>query len=312
MKRSPLIFALALLACCFVPPAEAQYARYSVSFPSVTSQYATPFLVANIAPNLPILAVCNHPANALPCSNYATTYTSSGTACANGSQDTPDPQPSACQATGDAQGNIGFWALPGEYDYTVCIQNTTSCFGPYTVTLGQPSVYSYFGNELAFTSLGFELVDSAGDGLACILSATTCNLQATTEISFTVGANAINETATGTAFTKTITALKLASTTNCSNGASPAVCGSASAGSVVIAAAASTVVVDTTAVTANSEIFVFPDESAAISGVTCNTTAAQALATVGITARTPGASFTITTTGSIATHPACFDYLIVN
>src|SRR5207302_7263892 len=48
---------------------------------------------------------------------------------------------------------------------------------------------------------------------------------------------------------------------NCTSSASPAVCGSAAAGSVVIAAAATTVTVNTTAVTANSQIFLQPDDS---------------------------------------------------
>ena len=131
---SSLLFALIHFACCFVP-ADAQNVRATIPFPSITSQYTTPFLVANVAPNLPVIAVCNYPANALPCTNYATTFTSSGAACPNGAQNTPDPQPSACQSTGDAQGNLAFNAAPGRYAYTVCIQNTTSCFGPYTITL---------------------------------------------------------------------------------------------------------------------------------------------------------------------------------
>lgn len=130
---SYLVFATLLMACSFT---HAQNVRYSAPFPSVSSTTSTPFLVANIPPNSPVIAVCNSPANQVPCTNYATTYTSAGAACSNGSQDTPDPQPSACQSTGDAQGNIGFWARPGQYDYTVCIQNSTTCLGPYTVTLG--------------------------------------------------------------------------------------------------------------------------------------------------------------------------------
>lgn len=127
------VFAVILFACSFV---RGQVnARFSTEFPSVSSAYTTPFLVANIPPNSPTVAFCNHPANATPCTNYATTYTSLGAACPNGTQDTPDPQPSSCQSTGDAQGNIGFFAPPGTYDYTVCIQNSTSCFGPYTITL---------------------------------------------------------------------------------------------------------------------------------------------------------------------------------
>ena len=130
MKR---ILVLLLFAGMF---AHAQNVRYDAPFPSVTSQYTTPFLVANVPPNSPTLSVCHSPANAVPCTNYVTTYNSAAVACPNGAQDTPQPQPSACQSTGDAQGNIGFWAPVGTYDYTVCIVGTVSCFGPYTVTLG--------------------------------------------------------------------------------------------------------------------------------------------------------------------------------
>jgi hypothetical protein len=115
-------------------PALAQNVRFDAPFPSVSSASTTPYLVANVPPNSPVLAVCNSPANAVPCTNYATTYTSAGVACPNGAQDTPQPQPSACQASGDAQGNIGFWAPPAKYDYTVCVG--TNCYGPYTVTIG--------------------------------------------------------------------------------------------------------------------------------------------------------------------------------
>jgi len=132
MRKRLLVFLVFFL----MPLAFGQNVRYSVSFPSVSSSTTIPYLVANTPPNSPVLAVCNSPANAVPCTNYATTYTSAGAACPNGAQDTPDPQPSACQSTGDDQGNIGWWAPPGKYDYTVCILNSTSCFGPYTVTLG--------------------------------------------------------------------------------------------------------------------------------------------------------------------------------
>ena len=131
-----IVFAVLLICCAF---AHAQNVRYSAPFPSVSTKTTTPYLVANVPPNSPVMAVCNSPANGVPCTNYATTYTSLGVACTNGAQDTPDPQPSACQSTGDAQGNIGFWAPPGQYDYTVCIQNSINCFGPYTVTLGSTS-----------------------------------------------------------------------------------------------------------------------------------------------------------------------------
>lgn len=135
MKKLFLLFVLALAPLSLF----AQNVRISIPFPSISSQYP-PLLQANIAPNLPVLAVCNYPANATPCTNYATTYDSTGAACSNGAQDTPDPQPSSCQSTGDAQGNLGFWIPPGTYDYTVCIQNTVSCFGPYTFTAGSGGI----------------------------------------------------------------------------------------------------------------------------------------------------------------------------
>jgi len=147
-----LTFGLLLFACSFV---EGQNARYSAPFPSVSSTTATPFLVANVPPNSPLLSVCVSPANQVPCTNYATTYNSAGVACPVGAQDTPDPQPSACQGTGDAQGNIAFWAPPGKYDYTVCIENTVSCFGPYTITLD-----SYAGPGIAVEVAGTPLSSS--------------------------------------------------------------------------------------------------------------------------------------------------------
>src|ERR1017187_7349668 len=100
MRKLFLLFLL-------VPLAFPQNVRFSTSFPSVSSSTAIPYLIANTPPNSPVLAVCNSPANQVPCTNYATTFTSTGAACPNGAQDTPDPQPSACQSIGDAQGNIG-------------------------------------------------------------------------------------------------------------------------------------------------------------------------------------------------------------
>lgn len=125
-------------------PSALAYAQTSLvrfgpyELPSVSSQYP-PLLQANIPPNSPVLSVCHSPANngaGIACTNYATTYTGSGSACPNGAQDTPDPGAgtSACQVTGDAQGNLGWWAPPGIYDFTVTVGTTV--FGPYTVMQG--------------------------------------------------------------------------------------------------------------------------------------------------------------------------------
>jgi hypothetical protein len=109
--------------------------------------------------------------------------------------------------------------------------------------------------------------------------------------------------------TGTIKSGKYATGTNCSSSASPAVCGSAAAGSVVVAAAGTTVVVNTTAVTANSQIFLQYDSSLGTKlSVTCNATEP---ALYGVTARTGGTSFTITATSPV-TNPACFSFFIVN
>jgi hypothetical protein len=98
--------------------------------------------------------------------------------------------------------------------------------------------------------------------------------------------------------------------TNCADGVNnPAVCGSASAGAVVIAAAATSVVVNTSAVTANSEIFLMYDSSLGTRlSVTCNATEP---ALYGVTARSAGVSFTITATSPI-TNPSCFNFLVIN
>lgn len=99
-------------------------------------------------------------------------------------------------------------------------------------------------------------------------------------------------------------------TTNCSSSAAPAVCAAAAAGSVVIAAAGTTVTVNTTAVTANSQIFITEDSSLGTKlSVTCNTTIAR---TYAVTARTAATSFTITASAAPVTDPACLSYAIVN
>lgn len=110
-------------------------------------------------------------------------------------------------------------------------------------------------------------------------------------------------------FGDTTQAPRYATTTNCADPAGAAACGSAAAGAFVVDAAGTSVVVSTTAVTANSRIKVTFDASVAAElGITCNATIP---ALYGITARTPGVSFTLTSSTPI-TNPACFTYDIVN
>jgi hypothetical protein len=102
---------------------------------------------------------------------------------------------------------------------------------------------------------------------------------------------------------------------NCSSSASPAVCGTAATGSVAIPTGTVSVAltVNTTAVTANSQILLFPDDSLGTKlGVTCNSTLATLVGGLAVTARTAGTSFTVTYNGTIATNPLCVSYQIVN
>jgi len=106
-------------------------------------------------------------------------------------------------------------------------------------------------------------------------------------------------------------------TANCASvgtGASPSVasCAAASAGafSCAVAASGATCTVNDTAVTANSEIHVWPvaDEGTRLS-VTCNTSF-TALPLYLIT-KTAGSGFTINVP-TITTNPVCFDFHIIN
>jgi hypothetical protein len=103
--------------------------------------------------------------------------------------------------------------------------------------------------------------------------------------------------------------------TNCSSSASPAICVRAAAGSVAIPTGVTnvTLTVNTTAVTANSQIFLLSDDSLGTKlGVTCNSTLATLVGGMAVTARTAATSFTVTYNGTIATNPLCVSYFIVN
>jgi hypothetical protein len=113
-------------------------------------------------------------------------------------------------------------------------------------------------------------------------------------------------------FSGTVTTARYLTATNCADSAGAAACGSASAGAFVIDVGSTSTVVSTTAVTANSEIFVQFDSSLGTRlSVTCNTTPAT-VAVPTITARTAATSFTLSVSGTVGTNPACFSYRIEN
>lgn len=128
----------------------------------------------------------------------------------------------------------------------------------------------------------------------------------------TSGTSCLTTTATSTTLSasKGFIAPTYSTTTNCADGAGAAACGSAAAGSFVIDAGASTVVVSTSAVTANSEIFVQYDSSLGtrLGSITCNVT----VALPSVTARTAGASFTVTVPAAPIANPACYSFHIIN
>lgn len=103
--------------------------------------------------------------------------------------------------------------------------------------------------------------------------------------------------------------------TNCSSSTSPAACGSSPAGSIAIPAGVNpTLTVNTTTVTANSQIFFFPDDTLGtkLGGITCNSTLATLVGGTAVTARTPGTSFQFSYNGTITTNPLCGSFLVIN
>lgn len=187
MKR--LVLLLLILSVC----AWGQGARYDAIFPT-TSTSTPPYLLAT--PNVDV-NVCVHPANVVPCTNYATTYTSItlGTPCPNGAQVVLQGT-ATCVATGDAQGNVGFWLTPGTYDYTVC---TPTCYGPFVITLSTGSGAG--GGSLVFNPLTITPVCAPGCTAAYVPTANVSNDFKTT-LSSNVGSSTFNSAgvASGTVY----------------------------------------------------------------------------------------------------------------
>lgn len=176
-KFSRLIFAgiLLLAACC----AHSQtIVRWDLGSPGGTGAASTqgaglPYYVA--IPGISI-AWCSYPANAVPCTNYATTYTSiSGTTpCATSTQIVLQGS-STCVATGDNVGDIGLYTAGatylnpnGIYAYTLTYGGQS--FGPFTVTVGGgafpagPRWSVQFNNPLgSFDGTANLVTDLAGD-----------------------------------------------------------------------------------------------------------------------------------------------------
>ena len=136
-------------------------------------------------------------------------------------------------------------------------------------------------------------------------TAGTLSIGSTTATSINIGRANATTTISGP-----LKVTNLNTISNCNSTASPSVCGSALAGSVAMPTGGSTLVVNTTAITANSQIFVMEDQSLnSRLGITCNTANTRHY---NIEARVVGTSFTIKSSANPTTNKACLSYFIVN
>jgi hypothetical protein len=102
----------------------------------------------------------------------------------------------------------------------------------------------------------------------------------------------------------------LGTLSNCNSLTSPAHCGSAPAGSFVLEVGSTTAIVNTKAVTANSQILVIEDSSlGAKLHVSCDKTVGR---TYMISDRSPGNSFTVSSSLAPTSHPACLSFQLLN
>ena len=175
----------------------------------------------------------------------------------------------------------------------------TDCSGP--VYADCDIVYANASGTVAFTTAIGTAAASGNSVLAYVETSAT----AVTGIRYPW------ETTLGDPAVSTASTL-FASGTACADSAGDAACGAAPVGHVVVDAADTTTIVSTTAVTANSQIFLQTDASLGTKlSVTCNTQA-NSVFNPRVTARTAGTSFTITVDAGPTTNPLCLSYLIVN
>lgn len=134
MKRTLLVILLlgaSALAQTGVRYGDSQPIRDSVTVSGVTGALVR--IIANASINL-----CTAPANAVPCTNKATTYTDSTllTPCSTATQVTLAGSTS-CVGTTDSSGAWGVWAPAGQYEWTYTSNGASS--GPFPATLGGSS-----------------------------------------------------------------------------------------------------------------------------------------------------------------------------
>lgn len=163
------------------------------------------------------------------------------------------------------------------------------------------------GTEAQIGGSGFAL----GTGVGVLFSSTASQSGSkdTSLSRLSAGVLGVGSGAAGSSAGRIKTAAYLTDS-NCADAAGDAACDSATAGAFVIDASDTNTVISTTAVTANSRIFLMEDSSlGAELGVACNTTLGR---TYAVTARTAGTAFTVTSSAAPTTNPACLSFWIVN
>lgn len=91
------------------------------------------------------VTLCGYPANATPCTNFASSYTDATAAvlCPQGSNVVINGT-NTCQGTTDSGGMAGFWVLPGNYSYMLTVQSTGKTYGPFNFSAGTSSISGNF------------------------------------------------------------------------------------------------------------------------------------------------------------------------
>lgn len=157
-------------------------------------------------------------------------------------------------------------------------------------------------------SIFARFINLLADGLGIdTLTSGILNIGSTTASAINIGHGGATTTISGP-----LKITNIGTISNCNSSASPAVCGSASSGSVAMPTGGSTLVVNTTAVTANSQIFITEDSSLGSRlGITCNTTTGRVYS-INARVSTTSPSFTIKSSANPAGNKACLSYFIVN
>ncbi len=155
---------LLILFFLFASSAAAQGFR----FDSTVTQQATVGGVTNVLtiPSSAQIAFCNFPANATPCTNKATTYTSQTlvTPCSTSTQIVLTGT-SSCVASPDAQENWGVWIASGSYAYTITLPGGVN-LGPFNLVFPVSLGAIRLADQYSTTSTVAAPVNAAGTSQA--------------------------------------------------------------------------------------------------------------------------------------------------